>query len=282
MTTIKEQTEQTQASVIEPKSVRVEVSNATPKQVSTLPIDSLNIEHKYQRPPTKKVQEIGENWNDELVGYPVLSLREDGSYWIIDGQHRIGGARIAGKTHLEFDVREGLTEEQEAELFDKLNGNRSYVTALDRYKARMFYGEPEAEHVTAILSSFGGSIAEKSGKWSSDPRVHCVASLFKLYEQDGGQRLTEVLSIIKESWDEIDKESTTELTVGGIAQFLSRSKKFNRDRLIRRMNEEGVAQIKRQANAHSQIFGGSGPTNFYRALVEVYNKNLPQRQRLRP
>lgn len=270
----------------EPKTVTTQASNTSPRVVRTIPVATLNIDHSYQRPATKKMEAIGGAWNDSLVGYPVLSQREDGSYWIIDGQHRLGGARLAGKQNIECDVRSGLTLEEEAKLFDELNGQRSHVQAIDRYKARLFYNDPAAVEITQIVNEFDGGIATKSDRWDAmndkTMAVRSVASLFRLYEQEGPARLREILSLIKESWGAVDYQTTNELSLSGINILLNSKKKYDRDRLVRRMNEEGVAQIKRMAHAHSQIFGGSGPKNFYRAIIESYNRHLPQRQRISP
>lgn len=269
------------AEVVEPKTIKSH-KEPSPRVISNIAVDALNIEHSYQRPATKKMEAIGKNWNDNLVGYPVVSLREDNSYWIIDGQHRIGGARIAGKSHIACDVRTGLSLLEEARLFDELNGQRSQVTAVDRYKAKMFYNDPEALEVTNIVQSYGGEITVKLND-TSKRAIRSVSQLFRIYEQEGGERLKEVLAIINEAWGAIDYDTTNELTLAGINQFLSRKAgKHDRARLVSRLNTEGVTQIKRMAHAHSQIFGGSGPVNFYRAMVEAYNRNMPQRQRIKP
>lgn len=274
-------TEATPEVQVEPKVVTAS-KTTSPRLIRSIPVEALNIEHSYQRPATKKMEAIGKNWNDDLVGYPVISLREDGSYWIIDGQHRIGGARIAGKQHIPCDVRQGLTLKEEARLFDSLNGQRSHVTAVDRYKAKMYYDDPEAIEVTSIVEAFGGEISTKQNEPNTQA-IRSVATLFRVFEQEGGERLKEILAVLNEAWEGVDSNSTNELTLGGMALFLDRKKgKYNRERLVGRLKDEGITQIKRMAHAHSQIFGGSGPVNFYRALVEAYNRNLPQRQRLRP
>lgn len=290
MTTETKSPEAIESEAVEPKTIIKSQTTNEPvkREIRSLSLDELNVEHSYQRPATKKMEQIGKAWKDELAGYPVISQRNDDSFWIIDGQHRIGGARIAGKTHMPVDIRHGLSLKEEAKLFDELNGQRSHVTAVDRYKAKMFYDDPEAMEITAIVESFGGEIATKSGAgaWGEIKAmaIRSVASLFRVYEQESPARLREILQIIHDAWGSIDYQTTNELTLAGINQFLNKKnpKQYNRDRLVDRLKTEGVTQIKRMAHAHSQIFGGSGPVNFYRAMVEAYNRNMPQKQRLRP
>ncbi len=284
--TTKTETKSGTAAEAQPRTVISQTSNTSSRTIRSVPVAALHIDHAYQRPATKKMEAIGKSWSDELVGYPVLSQRDDGSYWIIDGQHRIGGARIAGKQNLECDVRTGLSQEEEAKMFDALNGQRSHVGAIDRYKARLFYHDPAALEVTRIVEAAGGKIATKSARWEAandkELAIRSVATLFRIYDQEGAARLNEILAIIKEAWKSVDYITTNELALSGINIFLNRQPKADQERLVRRLDEEGVAQIKRMAHAHLQIFGGSGPMNFYRAIVEVYNRNLAQRYRLAP
>jgi hypothetical protein len=265
---------------VAPKAIKKDKPDFTPEFAKVRLVD-LEVDRSYQRPVTSKMERMGQNWNDEIAGIITLSRREDGSLWILDGQNRVGAAMMAGREELPADIREGLTLEEEAELFDRLNSTHTNVTAIDRFKARKVYRDPEALDIESIVQSHGGAIAEKLGaSRQEDTAIRAVASLNRIYRKAGRSGLDHILSIISKSWGGIDYETTNELTLGGLFEFISRQKKFDEARLVERLNEEGLSNIKRMAHAHGQIFGGSGNKNFYRAVLEVYNKNLHTRSRL--
>jgi hypothetical protein len=265
---------------VAPKAIKKDNQSFSTK-FEKVKLNELEVDRAYQRPITAKMERMGQNWNDEIVGVITLSRREDGTLWILDGQNRVGAAMMAGRETLDADVREGLTLEQEAELFDRLNSTHTNVTAIDRFKARKVYNDPEALDIEAIVKSHGGTIAEKLGtRGSDDNSIRAVASLNRIYRKAGRGGLDHILKIITQAWGGIDYETTNELTLGGIYEFIVRQKRFDEERLIQRLNEEGLSNIKRMAHAHGQIFGGSGNKNFYRAILEIYNKNLGTRSRL--
>lgn len=268
-------------------TVASELAAATPapkrfdKNIEIVNLSELSVDRTYQRPVTQKMERMGQNWKPDIAGVITLSKRSDQTLWIIDGQNRVGAALMAGVPELEADIREGLTLEEEAKLFDELNSTHTNVSAIDRFKARLVYHDPEAVDIKNIVESFGGAIADKiSMGRSDDPSIRAVASLNRVYRKQSGEGLKDILTIINDSWGGVDKETTNELTLGGILEFLTRQKRFDKKRLVTRLSEEGLSNMKRMAHAHGQIFGGSGNKNFYRAMVEVYNKGLATRNRL--
>lgn len=67
------------------------------------------------------VDEIYSNWDDDLFTAPTVGHREDGTYWIIDGQHRLAAARKRGFTHVSARVVMSDGAAREAWLFVNLN-----------------------------------------------------------------------------------------------------------------------------------------------------------------
>lgn len=264
----------------EPRNIIMESDERVIRNVA---LDGLKVDHTYQRPPGKKAEDIGKAWNPGLAGVIVVSLRENGDMVIVDGQNRWIGARTAGLTELPADIRTGLSVPDEAKLFDDLNTGRSYVSAIDRFRARLVYNDPVAMDINQIVQEFDGQIAERTGtKYADQTSIRSVAQLERVYRALGSDGLRSILSVIREAWDTIDYDTTNEFTLGGLRQFAQRQRNADRDRLIARLREEGYGQIRRMAHAHGQIFGGSGALNWYRACVEAYNKHATQANRLRP
>ena len=102
-------------------------------EVLTVPLGSLFVDRKVpglQRPEQ-------EQWSRKIAGAfswarfnenpPKVSARADGRYHVMDGQHEVAGARLAGhgpETLVRVHVWRGLAYQQEAELFGHTNRDR--------------------------------------------------------------------------------------------------------------------------------------------------------------
>jgi hypothetical protein len=133
---------------------------ATPKVI--VPVDALRIEHLYQRTKIdySVVNNIAFGLDLSLVDLHV-SLRDDGHYYVIDGQHRLLGIRLRNTlgipgeppiTHLEVKLYVGLTLEEEAEKYDELNNNRTPLTVYDKFKMQCVRGNPTALKIKELLT----------------------------------------------------------------------------------------------------------------------------------
>lgn len=112
------------------------------------------VDHRYQRDLDKRRAEaMSREYNPNLVGVPVVSRRGDGSIVRLDGQHRLAAACMAGHgdAPILMEMHDGLSLREEAELFLRLNGGRTAVGAIDKYRARLEAQEPTAMEIQAIL-----------------------------------------------------------------------------------------------------------------------------------
>jgi hypothetical protein len=116
-------------------------------KVMTVKISDLRMDFAVQRPLyLPKVQQIAENFDPAALRTLTVSERRDGTYVILDGQHRVAAMKENGYAngHLVYcEVHEGLSLHEEAELFLKLNDARkpSYREAFD---VRLTARDPDA------------------------------------------------------------------------------------------------------------------------------------------
>ena len=103
-----------------------------------IPVKQLKVDQYYQRYVVQsRIDKIIANWNYDLVNPPKVSMRDDGSYFIFDGQHTV----VAYKEHEGDDaliyckVFRGLTRHEETELFLQQNGISKAVTATEKLRA---------------------------------------------------------------------------------------------------------------------------------------------------
>ncbi len=133
-------------------------------QLEWVRVGDLNIDHNYQRDNISQswVQEIAENFDDDLFGVLYVNMREDGSLWCYDGQHRMLAVceRLGPDTLVPAFVTFGKTAEEEAYLFQAMQSHRRPIRPLERFKAQLFYKAPAALDIDAIVEAAGFHIGD--------------------------------------------------------------------------------------------------------------------------
>jgi hypothetical protein len=108
-----------------------------------LPIHQLRIDPTINRPLNRqRVHTIAEKFDPDAIGVLTVSVRPDGTYLLLDGQHRLAALRQAGwdgQQKVPCDLRHGLSQVQEVALFVKLNN-----TAKPKYIHRFYAASPPA------------------------------------------------------------------------------------------------------------------------------------------
>ena len=135
-----------------------------PKEdIQWLPTAALKIDRRVQRHSvrTTHVKAIAEGFDPDAFGTIAVSRRDDGTYAVLDGQHRLEALRLMGfngKQLVPCEVRSGLTLAQEAALFRKLNTTQK-PGLVDRFLVRAVEGDPDVLEIIRIAEQHGWRIA---------------------------------------------------------------------------------------------------------------------------
>ncbi len=132
------------------------VTRDEPGTLMTLHKNILQIHPDYQRDVIpSKVKEITANWSWVGAGAIVVGERL-GSFWVIDGQHRVLAAkRRSDITVLPCVVFQTESVRQEAVAFLDLNAGRKPVSSLGKFRAMIAAGDEAACFVQKTLESLG-------------------------------------------------------------------------------------------------------------------------------
>jgi hypothetical protein len=127
---------------------------------SHIPLDKIKVDPRYQREiiPTH-LDRIRNEFDEAQLDVLQLSKRSPDEYACIDGQHRLivlaeravsgeGGDTAPSLVH------EGLTPQEEADLFRLIQERRRQLTPLDKYKSRLFADDPIAKGIEVIAEEF--------------------------------------------------------------------------------------------------------------------------------
>jgi hypothetical protein len=249
-----------------------------------LRIDDLKVDHAYQRDlDVNLVQKIARSFDIAAAGPIVVSLRSDGSYFIVNGQHRAAGAKTAGEEEIIAQVVDysgvPLDEARRKEAELRLKGNdRRSDKALERFRAQIAASHRESLHIVEICDQFGTRI----NPWA-DPRhgVTAISTVERLYRKDNGGHLVQVFKFIQEAYGRVDGPSAASTILSGVSWLLERhDNEMNRGRMAQRLGIEGLDSLNRQARAHKAAMGGSLWMNTYRAMIGIYNERLKEDRRL--
>lgn len=240
-----------------------------------VPVSKMFVD-KYARPASEDriVAMIRSGFSADKLGCIMLSMRDDGRFAIIDGNHRVQVSRRMGITLMLARVFIDLTYEQEAELFVAFNSvNRP--TALDRFRARLEAGEPQAHEIAEILRKHGMTVAINGRALGA---VGAVSALDKLYREQGPTGVYDIVNILHRAWGNAPRAWVTDMVSGMRMFWLRYHDEVDRTLLVERLRvvtpeivlgHAGVGQIKAPNNG--SLVG--------RQLVETYNRGL-RRNRL--
>jgi Family of unknown function (DUF6551) len=180
-------------------------------------LDALKVDHRYQGPLQKKrVEKLLKEWDDDL-GYTdiYVSLRSNGTYWIIDGQHRVATMMDAGMGAYEIEVNlfEGLSLQEEARLHKRLNEVRSR-TLYEKFNSAVV-GKMHPEYdINKVVEDSGWKISRSRGPGC----INAIAAARWIFLQYGADALALVLRTVERSWQRDDGSVEAPILLG-IARF---------------------------------------------------------------
>lgn len=247
-------------------------------------IEYINVDSDYQRDLRHDlVNEIARNWDIVKAGAILLSVREDGTLWCVDGQHRLAGAEQAGESEIFAHVVHNLTQGQEAELRLARNVRRS-DTIAEKFRTRLVMGDVAAHHIMELV---GQQATELNLVPNSNHGINAIATVEMLYTLDGeGVWLVRVLRAIREAYSEgedsyadgldpaMNPDTCSTSMLKSVCWFLAQhidSHEIPYGEFITRMGQLGPEDIRRKAVSHKAANGGALWLNYYRALVEMWN-----------
>ncbi|MEU4425777.1 DUF6551 family protein [Actinoplanes sp. NPDC024001] len=230
---------------------------------------SLDSQRQFQPGWAAKLEKI---WNPSLLTPAIVSLRADGRYYLIDGQHSTHVALLLeGPGFLRLCwVYEGLTRKEESDLFLAANRDRRRVRPYDTYRVEITAGEPVALQVQREVRACGLDVA-------GSPSANLVAAVEKLKilarKRDG--LVTRTLTVTERAWGRqaATWDSMMMLAVGVV---LHQNWTADDNRLGRVLAKAPVHVWKSTAIPATAGGGGSSSrsTPLARAIAGAYNVRL--------
>lgn len=164
-----------------------------------VPIVEMKVSPKAQREfKEAHAAEFAADFDLEALGFPVVNQR-DGSYWIVDGQHRVAALKMIGweDQKIQCEVYHDLSEAEEAELFLRRDKRRA-VQAFDRFRIGIVAGRDIECDINRIVQGSGLRVSTDD----SDRSISAVGSLYRTYRNGGPVTLGRAIRILRDGFPE--------------------------------------------------------------------------------
>lgn len=222
------------------------------------------------------VNRIKRDFHEDMVQPAIVSFR-DGRYWIVDHQHQTQAIfEMNGYdplTNIRCDVREGLTYEQEADLYIRLNTGTKQPTFSDKLTGLIEAKDETALKFRDLVESCGYVVGG-----SACNSLKAVSAAWRICKKDGGDELlSRILTLTKKCWP--DNQSGVDCRIiDGISLFLKlHGSEYQQDRFVKNLSPIDPKEIVRKASTFCKQMDSKSftmPYCTYTVLLNSYNTGL--------
>lgn len=216
-----------------------------------------------------RVDAICANLDLEQIGAPTVSKRGDW-FHVLDGQHRLAALKQAGFDGDGYQLQcwcyEGLSDDQEAEVFLKLNDTLT-VDAMSKFRIGVSAGREVETDINRIVRAQGLRVSRDT----IDGGIAAVGTLRRVYGRAGGPTLGRTLRIIRDAYGDPGLEA---IVIDGLALVCQRyNGQLDDEHLVKRLatTRGGVSALLGKAEVLRKQTGNQKAHCVAAAAVEIAN-----------
>ena len=268
---------------------RIDEIHAASK-IEEVDLAKLKVDHSYQRDTSESLVDIIANDWDVVASELILVSNRgtrpkdgdvEGGLYVVNGQHRSKAAQKRGMDKIWARVIDLRKEKDPAKIeanFRLKTNVRLGDRPLERFKAQLRAGDPESIAIKNLLDRFDTEI---NLTIQNDVGINAVATIEGLYRIDEGATLQDTLQIVKDTWTVVGGKQTSAALLKGLAWFIDKhAEESDRTRFVSKLKTLGLAALESRARTTGLTLGGSLWLNYYRAMVDLYNEQLREKNRL--
>ncbi len=242
----------------------------------------LSIPPEYQGAPVQK-------WIDHIAGTfdPVLleplrvNRREDGTLVVVDGKHRLLAIRQMGYGDQNVPCRiwNHLSLEMEAKLYNTQDARRA-LKAQERFRAWLIEGKPEASYIQRVVEASGYHLNLHDGDLSNG-KISAVASLTYVTTQYRPGTLQRTLGLARDGFG--TETGIRHLVIRGLAVLVyNYDGVYDRKRIVEALRKTSPGRLEADGKDVARVNGLRHPEGVSWAIVNAYNRRLPEEKKLPP
>ena len=226
----------------------------------------------YQRPVLDRVVDaLVRHWDPRLLAPLVVSCR-DGRYYLVDGQHRVcGGKRKNNGQDVDMlcQVYYGMTYEQEAELYYKLDQAKGHLRLSSATKALLESGS------NAEITDVKRRVEAAGFTWALDRptgepfEISTTRAVINAYRLLGGAAFSRMLDLIAGAWHGTPNSLKASI-LSGMALFIKTYETELVDQIfIQRLSAIDPEEIIRRGKVDFST--NKAALRFARVILSKYN-----------
>lgn len=268
---------------------------ALPGRLEWVPVGRIVADPAYQRTLSiKQVTTIARAFDPFILGVIIVSQRDDGQLYVLDGQHRVEALRTLGYAddHIPAMVYVNLSLEDEARIFAQTNKNRMYLPPQYHFRARLVAGDKEALALKETVEHYGFHLnywkplpgdekGAATAMYRPEGMISAIGELERL-SRSGVEKLGRVLGLAHDAWGE-DVVGLSAIILRGLAIFHNAfTERYDRERLLEVMQQTSLIRLTNDGRDKGKKLGGRTPAGVCEELWERYNFHLGAAKRLPP
>jgi hypothetical protein len=189
-------------------AIKIGPRTGTPPTLEWIAPDRLQVDAAYQRttdgPQSRRII-VGmlKTWDWRLCQPLIVARRADGGMFVIDGQHRLEGARGRGDIdHLPCVVIPSEAVAEEAHTFVALNNKRQRLSQGQVFAASLAAQDPDAHRVLDLVECAGLSFARSHDPSNWKPNeIFCGPAIMMALRQYGEGVVRNALVALSEAFE---------------------------------------------------------------------------------
>lgn len=265
------------------KGIRIKIEH---KEV---PIDKLDSMLNYQRDiDMKRVEKLSsdEYFDENEVDEVKVSVREDGSMKVCDGQHTVAILKKRGWKTVPCELRYGLTIEEENDWYNITNRKEKPQTRKRTLTSQIngtYEKNKEEQDFNNCIKSLGYKLDIYGEEPGNNFKISCPSKLLELYKEystnDKINEFVECLDIVKSCFKG-NKLSLQWTFLRGMFDFYETYKnEFDRKRFVKYLSKLEPKDIK--VKIDTDIYTKKTSLKYAKFFVSEYNSGLAKNKKLK-
>jgi len=251
-------------------------------RLAWIPKDKLVVDRRYQRDVSERrgqriIRRMLEKFSWRKFQPPTIADLGDGTFAIIDGQHRVEGCKLHPAIVLvPCYIVDAPEVRQQADTFVSINTDRVALNPLQIHHASVAARKPDALHLQEICDKAGVVIPRTTTTLSGGKKpnfLQAPSAVMVALKDFGDTPVLSALTVMVKA--EIELRRSVFLAMVQFYGFYRKSHPINDDRIIRVLSNHTAKKLEDAGMAFKSVVTGIKTEVAIRmTLVKEYNKGI--------
>lgn len=244
-------------------------------------VNLIKVDKNYQREENAKhVDNIVKHFNWRKFQPVTLAQRPDGSFNVVDGQHRVAAAKLHPRV---IDIPALIFESSgeivdEANIFVEVNSNRRGITPIEKHIAAVAAQKPESLGLNAALAAVGCQVADYKGHKGGNV-TNAVAACMGAIRKNGEDSFKSAIRTLRQAWP-TDIDVLRAGLINSLSTLYNHNQEMDEFHMAVELKKHGMAETFNLSRALIKM-GGGNMSSLMQVMVNLYNQTAPNNRQIR-